>query len=244
MIIEKAKVLGLIKGVTIGVLPNVTHLQFADDTILFLEDDWKSIRGIKIVLSIFESLSGLKFNYHKSFLYAPNSPSNIPQSWATWLQCKEGQIPFTHLGATIGASCEKKSFWKPLTKRISTRLGKWRCNTLSKQGRVTLINTVLDSLPVYWLALYRLPRSIVEEIEKLKRRFYWKEIGETQKVARKLHSIKWDIICKGRREGGLGIKKLDKKNLSMLAKWWWKAKTNRGKLWYNVMSAKYGGLMA
>lgn len=54
MVIVKAKSLGIIKGIQIGDSMDITHLQFADDTILFLEDDWHSIKGIKIVLIIFK----------------------------------------------------------------------------------------------------------------------------------------------------------------------------------------------
>jgi hypothetical protein len=44
-------------------------LQYADDTILFLEDDLDKDKGLKLVLSAFEKLSGLKINFHKSELF-------------------------------------------------------------------------------------------------------------------------------------------------------------------------------
>lgn len=165
-------------GVQLGSSVNIFHLQFANDTIIFIEDTWHSIKGIKIVLTILEILSGLKINYTKSFIYAPCSPITSVQSWADWLHCKVGKIPFTHLGATISFSCKRKSFWKPLMKKIITRFSKWKCNTLSKPGRVVLINAVLDALPNYWMALYKIPKGIISELEKMKRRFYWREKWE------------------------------------------------------------------
>lgn len=41
----------------------IAHLQFADDTIFFLKEDWNSVRGIKIILVIFEIITGLKVNF-------------------------------------------------------------------------------------------------------------------------------------------------------------------------------------
>lgn len=240
VVIEKAKTLGLIKGIRIGNLMSISHLQFADDTIIFLQDDWHSIKGIKLVLTIFEMLSGLKINYSKSSIYAPASPQYMVQAWAAWLNCKQGTLPFTYLGATIGASCKRKSFWKPLTKKVSMRLARWRCNTLSKQGRLTLINAVVDALPLYWTTLYRLPKGTVAEIEKVKRRFLWRVMGETDKIQIKLHLVNWQTICKSKIAGGLGVTQLDKKNSTMLAKWWWKAKTESNKLWFKTLKAKYG----
>jgi hypothetical protein len=41
-------------------------LQYADDTILFMEHDLKKAKNLKLILSAFEQLSGLKINFHKS----------------------------------------------------------------------------------------------------------------------------------------------------------------------------------
>ena len=47
----------------------VSILQYADDTILFLEHDLEKAVNMKLILSIFEQLSGLKINFHKSELF-------------------------------------------------------------------------------------------------------------------------------------------------------------------------------
>jgi hypothetical protein len=39
-------------------------LQYADDTILFLEDDVEKANYVKQVLCAFKNLSGLKINFH------------------------------------------------------------------------------------------------------------------------------------------------------------------------------------
>jgi hypothetical protein len=44
-------------------------LQYADDTILFVEDDMEQAKNLKSILCAFENLSGLKFNFHKSELF-------------------------------------------------------------------------------------------------------------------------------------------------------------------------------
>jgi retron-type reverse transcriptase len=47
----------------------ISILQYADDTILFLEHDIAKAVNMKLVLCIFEQLSGLKINFHKSELF-------------------------------------------------------------------------------------------------------------------------------------------------------------------------------
>ena len=57
-----------------GVVPHLVDdglsiLQYADDTILFLDHDTLQAKELKLVLSTFEQLSGLKINFHKSELF-------------------------------------------------------------------------------------------------------------------------------------------------------------------------------
>jgi hypothetical protein len=51
---------------------SVSHLQFADDTLLVGEKSWANVRALQAVLLLFESVSGLKVNFHKSMLSGIN----------------------------------------------------------------------------------------------------------------------------------------------------------------------------
>jgi hypothetical protein len=51
-------------------------LQYADDTILFIEDDLVKAKGLRLVLSAFEKISGLKINFHKSELFCFGEAKN------------------------------------------------------------------------------------------------------------------------------------------------------------------------
>ena len=44
----------------------LTHLQYADDTILFIENNSKNLSRVKFLLFCFEEMSGLRINYNKS----------------------------------------------------------------------------------------------------------------------------------------------------------------------------------
>ncbi|XP_028093250.1 uncharacterized protein LOC114293387 [Camellia sinensis] len=67
MLFQRAKEVGLIKGVVIGTRRiSVTHLQFADNTIVFCEAGEHEILNVKRILRCFEVLPGLRINFHKS----------------------------------------------------------------------------------------------------------------------------------------------------------------------------------
>jgi hypothetical protein len=52
--------------------------------------------------------------------------------------------------------------------------------------------------------------------------------------------VKWDNICKPKKEAGLGIRDLRLVNISLLSKWRWKLLSHDNELWKDVIAAKYG----
>ena len=70
IMIERAKLDGQIEGVVPHLVDGgLSILQYADDTILFMEHDLDKAVNLKLILSAFEQLSGLKINFHKSELF-------------------------------------------------------------------------------------------------------------------------------------------------------------------------------
>ena len=55
----------------------VSHLQFTDDTLLIRNKSWANVRAMRAGLVLFEAMSGLKVNFHKSSLVGVN----INASW-------------------------------------------------------------------------------------------------------------------------------------------------------------------
>lgn len=66
VLLDKAVNKGHISGVLGELIPGgISHIQYADDTIIMIDGSDTSIRNLKLVLYCFEWLSGLKINYHK-----------------------------------------------------------------------------------------------------------------------------------------------------------------------------------
>jgi hypothetical protein len=86
-----------------GVVPHLVEdglsiLQYADDTIIFLEDDLEKAKNLKLVLSAFEKLSGFKINFHKSELFCFGETRDKSSDYVELFGCKEGEFPFRYLG--------------------------------------------------------------------------------------------------------------------------------------------------
>lgn len=103
-------------------------------------------------------------------------------------------------------------------------------------GRLILLKSVLSSLPVYFLSIFKAPTGIISSIESIFKNFFW---GGCE-VSKKISWIKWDSICLLVNNGGLGVRRLREFNVSLLGKWCWRLLVDKDSLWYRVLKARYG----
>lgn len=69
---------------------------------------------------------------------------------------------------------------------------------LSKAGRVTLIKSMLCSIPTYFMSALSLPIHVANKLEKLQRDFLWEVKGDTKKFC----WLEWMVVCSPLKEGG------------------------------------------
>ena len=86
---------------------------------------------------------------------------------------------------------------------------------ISKGGRLTLVKSMLASLPIYFMSLFQMSRSVCLRLEKIQRDFLW-GYGALES---KPHVVKWDIVCLDKRKGGLGVRCLHSLNKTLFCKW-------------------------
>jgi hypothetical protein len=115
--------LGLTEGINIdNVGPIISHLQFANDTLIFSSDSLFILQNIKRILLCFELVSGLKVNFYKSSIVGVGIEDHICNFTAQILRCKQEQLPFIYLGLPIGANLGRTTMWNPIVRNISCRL--------------------------------------------------------------------------------------------------------------------------
>ncbi|XP_016168024.1 uncharacterized protein LOC107610488 [Arachis ipaensis] len=82
----------------------LSHLRFADDTILFCPSEEKTIKNYARLLRCFEIMSGLTINFDKSSLIPINCEQHWTDNMCSLLGCKEANLPVRYLGIPLGAN--------------------------------------------------------------------------------------------------------------------------------------------
>ncbi|XP_028246783.1 uncharacterized protein LOC114424118 [Glycine soja] len=229
---------GLYKGFLCGKdKVEISLLQYVDDTIFFGEASMENIRAIKAMMRIFELVLGLKINFAKSGLGAFGVSDEWRNVAAGYLNCRLFSFPFTYLGVPIGTNPRYCHMWDPIITKCERKLAKWKQRHLLFGGRVTLIKSVLTSIPIYFFSFFKVPKKVQDKLVRIQRRFLWG--GDQDQV--KITWVKWDTVCLPKEVGGLGIKDINFFNLSLLGKWKWSLFHSQGELWTRVLESKYEG---
>jgi hypothetical protein len=99
LLINRAKTDGQIRGVIPHLVDDgLSILQYADDTIIFLDHDLEQAKNLKLLLCAFEQLSGLKMNFHKSEVFCYGAAREMESSYTSLFGCNLGDYPFRYLG--------------------------------------------------------------------------------------------------------------------------------------------------
>ncbi|KAA3486895.1 Retrovirus-related Pol polyprotein LINE-1 [Gossypium australe] len=124
----------------------ISHLFFADDLVIFCKAHCDQACLLKNILDQFCEVSGHKISTRKSNIYFSKG------------------VPLLHSRVT-------KSTFSFVVDKVRCKLNSWDVRKLSIAGRVTLAQSVLLSIPNYFMQSMLIPKGVCAEIERLVRQF-------------------------------------------------------------------------
>ena len=234
---QKAELEGSIHGVSIcRRAPKISHLLFADDSLLFCQATKRETQETLDVLKLYAEASGQCLNMEKSSVdFSSSTSSQKRESIKAMLGVNEVDRFKSYLGLKTLVGRRKYRTFSFLKDRVWKKLQGWKGKNLSIVGKEILIKAVVQSISTYTMGVFQLPVKLYEELQSMCARYWWGQIGNE----RKIHWLSWDKLSRPKLEGGVGFKNLRQFNLAMLAKQGWRLMQDQEMLAFKCLKARY-----
>uniref|UniRef100_A0A803NHT6 Reverse transcriptase domain-containing protein n=1 Tax=Cannabis sativa TaxID=3483 RepID=A0A803NHT6_CANSA len=136
--------------------PSISHLLFADDSLLFCEATKSSALAIRRALSIYHNASGQLLNYQKSVMsFSPNTPIPAQQFFQQTLNMPISECHEQYLGLHSYPGRDKKALFSHIKERVWKLMNAWNEKLFSVGGKESMManfwwGTSKDGSKIHW----------------------------------------------------------------------------------------------
>nr|GEV95121.1 Pol polyprotein [Tanacetum cinerariifolium] len=107
---------------------------------------------------------------------------------------------------------------------------------ISIGGRISLLKSVLTSIPLYHVSIFNVPIGVLNQLESIRRNFFYGVDGTDRKLA----WIGWNMVLTSKKNDGLGVSSFFAHNRALLFKWVWRFLTDGSSLWTHFIKVIFG----
>ncbi|CAM8960074.1 unnamed protein product [Rhodiola kirilowii] len=234
--LSRYREIGLLEGIKIcRGAPIISNLMFADDCLLFIKSTKNSVSWIRNILKRYEAVSGQKVNLSKSEVVCSKAvPEAFRQELVERMGVKIVPSHSNYLGLPNCFSHRKAVLFRKIEEKVTRKIGDWKHKLLSSAGREVLIKSVLQAIPNYAMACFKIPVTLCRKLVGDCLKFWWNNSKN-----RGIHWIKAEELFKDKNNGGMGFCKWELMNMAMLAKQGWRLLTDPDLLVTRLFKAKY-----
>ncbi|CAN6173732.1 unnamed protein product [Urochloa humidicola] len=190
-------------------------------------------RGIRQV-------TGQTPNWGKSsILFSKHVSTQIKQQIKNLFPVSDLQPNTIHLGHPLIINQQDRlQAYDFIYDKFRNKLTTLKANKLNHAGRLAYIQSVFASIPIYYMAHVLFSKKLLAKITAIIRQFWWAGVKE-EDAGKPMNFRAWTDICRDKQEGGLGIKRIDLVNKSLLIKMAWHIVSQKVPHLTAILKAKY-----
>ncbi|GJW27782.1 hypothetical protein Tco_0044657 [Tanacetum coccineum] len=137
---------GSLQSAMASILVNGSPTEEFNDAIFVESWSKKNMDDVVNLLHVFHLASRMSINLQKSKLLGFGVHSHDIQQMT---MCIGVNLPFGYLGLLMGENMTRVKAWKCVVDKVTSKLSNWKTKTLSNDGRLTLLKSVLGETPTY-----------------------------------------------------------------------------------------------
>nr|GEY26559.1 RNA-directed DNA polymerase, eukaryota [Tanacetum cinerariifolium] len=127
--------------------------------------------------------------------------SNVVAAAASLIGCSILTAPFNYLGVKVGSNMSRITSWDDVISKVSSRLSKWKLKLLSICGCLSLLKSVLTSISLYHMSIFKVPIGVLNHLKSICRNFFYEVDGSYRKLA----WIGWNMVLTSKKNDVLVI---------------------------------------
>jgi hypothetical protein len=161
-----AEEIGGIEGIKVcRNAPSVSHLLFADDSLILLKADLNNAISLKQVLDTYCANSGQLISVAKSSIFfSPNTTVEVREDMCNILDINTEALSDKYLGLPALVGADRSDCFMHFVERVLQRLKGWMEKLLSIGGKEILLKAVIQSIPVYAMSVFLLPKIFAKRL--------------------------------------------------------------------------------